>query len=79
MKWCEDDCHEKLMWCGRRNCLGREEFKTMMEKKRLEKDGGSKNSSGNSRNSNSKDFKIALAAMVSPEDLETLTSQFLKD
>ena len=76
MKWCTNNCHEKPMWCGRRNCLGREDFKKMMDEKR-----SGKESAGNSGSKidASKDFRIALAAMVSPEDLETLSSQFLKD
>ena len=26
MRWCENDCHEKLIWCGRKNCLGKADF-----------------------------------------------------
>ena len=78
MKWCLNNCNEKLMWCGRRNCLGRVDFSAMMEKER-----SGKKESGTGTNSvkfrTLKDFKIALVAMVSPEDMETLPSQFLKD
>ena len=30
MKWCANNCHEKPMRCNRRNCLGNEDFKTIM-------------------------------------------------
>ena len=64
------------MWYGRRNCFRREDFKKMMDKKWS----GKEYERGNeTRIEASHYFKIALAAMVSPKDLETLTSQFLKD
>ena len=75
MKWCTNDCHDQPMWCGRKNCLGREDFKTMMDKR----SGKESERVSETKIGASDDFKIALAAMVSPEDLETLTSQFLKD
>ena len=54
------------------------DFSAMVEKKR-----SGKKESGTGTNSvkfrTLKDFKIALVAMVSPEDMETLTSQFLRD
>ena len=26
MNWCSNDCHDKPMWCGRRNFLNREDY-----------------------------------------------------
>jgi hypothetical protein len=26
MGWCKNNCHPKPMWCGRKNCLNREEY-----------------------------------------------------
>ena len=58
--------------------MGKADFSAMMEKKRSGKEqSGTEMSSG--KFNTSSNFKIALAAMVSPEDMETLTSQFLKD
>ena len=74
MKWCSKDCHEKPMWCGRRNCLDRADFTDAWKKKKAAVD----SSTGSDSNS---DFKIALAAMTSPEDFAALQDQFesLKD
>ena len=30
MEWCEKNCHPKPMWCGRQNCLSREEYAAKM-------------------------------------------------
>ena len=58
MLWCENDCHEKSMWCGRRNYLNKAVFAKNMDKKRSEQ-----NNSGNndSKMPTSADFKIALS------------------
>ena len=78
MKWCSNDCHDKPMWCGRKNCINRADYATAMQKKRDNKDSGSGGtSSSNSSNSNvSKEFKIALAAYTSAEDYAALEAQF---
>ena len=75
MKWCKKDCHDKPMWCGRKNCLGRAEFAEAMKKRKETKQGGT--SSENKRNDFADDFKIALAAMTSAEDYHILTEQFM--
>ena len=74
MKWCSNDYHEKQMWYGRRNCLNRAYFTNAWKKKKAAEDV----STGSDSNSN---FKIALAAMISPEDFAALQEQFasLKD
>ena len=76
MKWCVNDCHPKPMWCGRSNCLNRKDY--------AEKFGGRKKQDGSPKkdqsNANgpviSEDFKIALAAMTSDKDFQSLKSQF---
>ena len=80
MKWCENDCHPKPMWCGRRNCLNRANFQKHMDERRAQK-GKSSESGGSSQNMAqqpdvSKDFRIALAAMTSAEDFDQLEKQF---
>ena len=75
MKWCTNNCHPKPMWCGRKNCLNREEYAA--------KYGSKSKPDENVRQQEDKkpavisdDFKIALAAMTSNQDYETLKSQF---
>ena len=73
-KWCEKDCHEKAMWCARKTCRNKAEYAEFMASKRRTND----NSSTTSTNSSgmSRDFKIAMAAMLKPEDKAALESQF---
>ena len=74
MKWCANNCHPKPMWCGRKNCLNREDYAA--------KNGGTKGGEEAEKGKStgnvgvSSDFKIALAAMTSSQDFETLKSQF---
>ena len=68
MRWCKNDCHDRPMWCGRRNCLGRSDYATAMQKN---KDKGDESSGGGQSN-----FKIALAAMTTLEDFQALQEQF---
>ena len=75
MKWCSNDCHPKPMWCGRMNCLNKADFAKKMEEKKA---GDGENNSSTSNGSMPKDFKIALAAMTSPEDFKFLESKFLQ-
>ena len=74
MKWCEKDCHEKPMWCGRKTCRGKAEFADMMRKRKAEKQS---EESPAAKKDFAEDFKIALAAMTSAEDYQTLTEQFM--
>ena len=74
MKWCTNNCHEKAMWCGRKNCLNREDFAANAKRKR----GDSDETGGRGDTNNvTKDFKIALAAINSPIDYKMLEEQFL--
>ena len=74
MKWCTKDCHDAPMWCGRKNCLGRQEYADVMRKRKEDKQGGAHSEK---KNNFAGDFKIALAAMTSAEDYQTLTEQFM--
>ena len=58
------------MWCGRPNCLSKEEFTTT---KKAERQGTDSRAS-----SLSNDFKIALAAVTSDEDYKALEAQFIE-
>ena len=79
MKWCTNDCHDKPMWCGRKNCLNKTDFATMMKSKKEDKEGSGNKTDGATQGDKdfSKDFKIALAAMTSEDDFETLREQFM--
>ena len=79
MKWCTNDCHDKPMWCGRKNCINKTDFASMMKSKKEDKEGsGNKNDGATQLDKDfSKDFKIALAAMTSEDDFETLREQFM--
>ena len=74
MRWCLNDCHPKPMWCGRENCLNRAEYAAKNGNKK-EGETAEKNKNSN-KTGVSEDFKIALAAMPSSVDYETLKSQF---
>ena len=76
MRWCTNDCHPKPMWCGRKNCLNKADFARKMEER--EKGGTEKKDSAPGGAQYSKDFKIALAAMMSAEDFKAIKSQFMQ-
>ena len=75
MKWCTNNCHPKPMWCGRKNCLNREEYAAKFGDKNKSNE-RVENKSDNVPSAVSEDFKIALAAMTSNQDFETLKAQF---
>ena len=64
------------MWCGRKVCRSKADFAKYMAEKKAAKGGESKHSE---KMTASEEFKIALSTMVSAEDFDTLTNQFLKD
>ena len=70
-KWCSKDSHPQPMWCARRESRSKAEFKDYLVNKNNQTTGGPSQSSGMS-----KDFKIAMAAMMKPEDVKTLEDQF---
>ena len=74
MKWCTNDCHKQLMWCGRRNCMGRSDFAKHMQnrpEKGSKKEGSSEDKSERGFKAND-EFKMALAALTTPEDFAIL-------
>ena len=75
MKWCKKDCHERPMWCDRKNYMNRSDYSTAWKKKNKNKE-----SEATYEGSSSK-LKIALAGMTSPEDFAALQEHFdqLKD
>ena len=80
MKWCKNDCHKQPMWCGRRNCMNKEEFAHHMRNKRekgpkKERQEGDKSKGGIKVND---EFKMALAALTSPEDFAILDELFFQ-
>ena len=77
MRWCDNDCHEKPMWCGRTNCLTRAEYGARMSKQREGKSGDDVNFGKQSGGKFSEDFRIVLAAMIPSSDFESLESQFM--
>ena len=76
MKWCTNDCHPKPMWCGRKNCLNRKEYAEKFGGRKKEDGSANEDQSDDNKPSISEDFKIALAAMTSSADYESLKSQF---
>ena len=73
MKWCTNDCHPRPMWCGRKNCLNRAEYTAKYGARNKE---DSTKEERNKKQPMSKDFKIAMAAMTTKEDYESLKGQF---
>ena len=74
MSWCTKDCHAKPMWCGRTKCLSKAEFAEFLKKK-------SEKATKREFTSTPKvtdEFKIALAALTTPEDYAMLDSQFFQ-
>ena len=71
MTWCSNDCHRRPMWCGRKNCLNRADY---AEKKNKEAGDGSKDKP--QKGGIPKDFRMALAALTTTEDLEALEEQY---
>ena len=64
------------MWCGRKRCLSKAEYAEMMADKRDGK--GKTKAEGPSNGSKfSNDFRIALAALTTPDDFAALESQFM--
>ena len=63
------------MWCGRSNCLNKADYAASNGGRRKDE----KRVENSKKNPISDDFKIALAAMTSSEDFETLKSQFSRE
>ena len=76
MTWCTKDCHQQPMWCGRKRCLSKTEYATMMADKRDGK-GKAKVDSPNNGSKVSNDVRNAVAALTTPDDFAALESQFM--
>eukprot|EP00957_Ditylum_brightwellii_P085910 6535923-Ditylum_brightwellii.AAC.2 len=59
------------MWCGRRNCSSQEEYQK-------EKEGCKGKKKEKKEATKSEDFKVALSALLSDEDIKSIKEQFLK-
>ena len=78
MTWCSNDCHQKPMWCGRRSCMSKAEYAQHMQNRR---DKNTNKNTGEKDNKNvhvNDEFKVALAALTSPEDYAILNEQFFQ-
>ena len=62
MKWCSKDYYDRPMWCERSVCLSRDEFTTKTKYKR---EPSKDLEEGKESIFFNKNFKIALAAMIS--------------
>ena len=74
MRWCTKDCHDAPMWCGNKNLLGRQEYADAMRKRKEANQSGAPSEKKKNFEDN---IKIALAAMTSVDDYQTLTEQFV--
>lgn len=82
MKWCLKDCHDKLMWYDRKNCMDHSDYHEAQKKRNSDKISGTKDKATEAKvEANSSEFKVALAAMTSPEDFAALQEKLslLKD
>ena len=61
------------MWCGRKQCLTRGQYAELLKKKRNQS-----NTKPTEGNGVSDEFKIALAAVTTPEDLGLIDSQYFQ-
>ena len=60
------------MWCPRPNCMSRKAYKEHMQSK---KETAGKNATG--KFNATKDFKVALSALISDEEYKAIEGQFL--
>ena len=67
MEWCTKSCPDFPMRCGRRVYLNMEEYAAEVKRKR-----GSLEEGKEAKNQVNKDFKIDLAAMMSPADYKIM-------
>ena len=75
-KWCNKDCHPAEQWCDRPVCRNRADYKKFLEEKRKNESGDAATVKTSSTSGFSNDFKVALAAITTPDDYKTLESQF---
>ena len=70
-KWCTKDSHNCPCWYIRATCYDRVDYKNKMEENESDKP------KGDSKSGVSDDFKVALQALVSESDFQTLSEQFM--
>ena len=79
--WCHSDCHDQPCWCPRKKCRNKADYAKFMEDRKQNGQSGPSNNdkrSGGDLKSN-EDFRIALSAMISEENMKALEDQFLKN
>ena len=79
--WCHSDCHDQPCWCPRKKCRNKAEYAKFMEDRKQNGQSGPSQTaqgSGGDLKSN-EDFRIALSAMISDENMKALEEQFLKN
>ena len=75
-KWCNKDCHPAEQWCDRPVCRNRADYKKFLEEKRKNESADAATVKTSNTSGFSNDFKVAFAAITSPNDYKTLESQF---
>ena len=80
MKWCHNDYHSQPMWCGRRNGMNKADFAQHMQNKRNKGTNGDHKDGGKNTKAVKvhEEFKMALAALTTPEDYAILDEQFFQ-
>ena len=77
MKWYTNDCHEKPLWHGRKSCLNKSDFVSMMKNKKEDKEGLGDKTDSNFQKDSLKDFKVALTAIILEDDFKVLQEEFV--
>ena len=73
MIWCHKDCHKRTMWCGRKVCHSKSEYAAKIKKQdQLNNEGPQR------KDKISRDFRIALAALTTTDDLADLEAEFFE-
>ena len=78
-KWCTKDCHPCPMWCGRTVCYSKEEFKKTDKYRKRQERLARKREQNKQKEEVQKmpDFKVALSALMTPENFKIFESQYL--
>ena len=76
MNWCSKDYHPRPMWCGRRQYMSKLEYAKTMTIKQIDRGNAECAKERKAKQKVSSDFRIALAALTTPEDFALLEAQF---
>ena len=71
--WCLKDCHPQPIWCPRKNCLTKSEWKAKIQKRKKDKAEASAK-----KNVISKDFKMVLTALIGKDKFDSIEETYLK-